>query len=103
MLAGTGPVPALLRARRLPCPGRAPPSPARLLEASDAVAGQVVEAGVLAEELQLHGAGRAVTLLADDDLGQALVRRVLVVVLVAVDEHDDVGVLLDGAGFAQVR
>ncbi len=26
----------------------------------------------------------------------------LVVVLVAVDEHDDVGVLLDGAGFAQV-
>src|SRR6185312_16737461 len=61
------------------------------------------ESGVLTEEVQHHGVGWAVTLLANDDLGLALVRAVFVVVLVAVDEHDDVRILLDGAGFAQVR
>jgi hypothetical protein len=39
---------------------------------------------------------------ADDDFGLALVRRVFVVDLVAVDEQDHVGILLDGAGLAQV-
>src|SRR3546814_12892604 len=71
---------------------------------SDLVVAQVVEARVLAEELELDRPGRAVSLLADDDLGQPLVLRVfLVVVLVAVDEDDHVRILLDGAGFAQVR
>src|SRR5690242_18977248 len=46
----------------------------------------VLELGVVAEEGQLHRIGGAVSLLADDDLGQAFVRRFLVVVLVAVDE-----------------
>ncbi|MCY1217862.1 hypothetical protein D9M72_297920 [compost metagenome] len=41
-------------------------------------------------------------MLADDHLGHARLLRLLVVVVVAVDEHDDVRVLLDGAGFAQV-
>lgn len=41
-----------------------------------------------------------VTLFADDDLGPALVRRIGVVDLVAADEQDQVGVLLDGTGFA---
>ena len=42
-------------------------------------------------------------MLGDDDLGHAPIGGVLVVDLVAVDEHDDVGVLLDGARLAQVR
>ena len=51
----------------------------------------------------MDGAGRAVALLCDDDLGFALQVFVLaVVVFFAVDEADDVGVLLDGAGFAEV-
>ena len=70
-------------------------------------------------ELQLHGAGRAVALLADDHLGDAvdllhlvlplevllgagLRLLVLEVVLLAIDEQHHVGVLLDRAGFAQV-
>ena len=53
------------------------------------------------------GAGRAVALLADDDLGDALgflVRLAVgvAVLLLAEDEHDDVGVLFEGAGLAQV-
>ena len=69
---------------------------------------EVLEARVFLDERQLRGAGRAVALLADDDLGHALrllVRLpvVVAVLLLAVDEHDDVGVLLEGAGLAQVR
>src|SRR5690348_17043807 len=55
------------------------------------------ELRVMPEERQPHRAGRTVTLLADDDLGRALVRRIRVVVLVAVNEDDHVGVLLDRA------
>src|SRR6266498_3317291 len=63
-----------------------------------AAAGQVLETGEPALERQLDVADGAVALLADDDLGDAgLLGLVLVVDLVAVDEHDDVGVLLDGA------
>jgi biotin operon repressor len=62
----------------------------------------ILELGERLQEGQLAGARRAVALLADDDLGDAGLLGVLVVVVVAVDEHDDVGVLLDGAGFAQV-
>src|SRR5690606_27948660 len=57
---------------------------------------EVLEAGVLAEEGQAHGADRTVTLLADDDFGDALVLGFRVIDLVPVDEHDHVGVLLDG-------
>ena len=72
-----------------------------------------------ASKLQLHRAGRAVALLADDHFGAAvhllhlLLPRevlgraflgllVLEVVLLAIDEEHHVGVLLDRAGFAQV-
>jgi hypothetical protein len=41
---------------------------------------------------------RAVTLLGDDDLVRALVGDLLVVDLVAVDEDDQVGILLNGDG-----
>src|SRR5512138_769399 len=88
---------------------------------------QVAEARGIAVEGELTRADRPVALLGDDDLGlavgalaallpalQALVELVVVlavalrglgalgVVLLTVDEHDDVGVLLDRAGLAQV-
>ena len=57
--------------------------------------------------MQIHDADRTVALLADDDLGFALERVAVlvhrpVVELLAVEEHDQVGVLLDGARLAQV-
>src|SRR3546814_4684328 len=51
----------------------------------------VHELGVVTQEGEFAGIGGAVALLANDDLGDALVGRFLVVVLVAVDEHDHVG------------
>src|SRR5215467_8561367 len=69
--------------------------------------GEVLEAGELAEERQADDACRSVALLADDQLRDSLRvarRRVLVGVLIlAVDEDHDVGVLLEGARFAEVR
>src|SRR6266853_116665 len=69
----------------------------------------VVEAGEFLLEIELLGAGGAVALLAEDHFGDALDALVglgvdrAVVELLAIDETDDVGVLLDGARFAQVR
>jgi hypothetical protein len=55
------------------------------------------------QKREMELSGGAVALLGDDDLGLALhVFIVAVVVLLAVDEGDHVGVLLDGAGLAQV-
>src|SRR5262245_12681773 len=68
----------------------------------------VVEARVFLLEVQLHGAGGPVALFADDHLGEpfdAFVRLRIdrpVVKLLAVNEADDIGVLLDRAGLAQV-
>src|SRR5690242_12164614 len=67
-----------------------------------------LEAGVLLVEEQIHQPRRAVALLANDHLGLALERiavlvRRTVVELLAVQEHDQVGVLLDGARLAEVR
>src|ERR1035441_8511247 len=57
--------------------------------------------GVL--EGQLDEAGGAVALFGDDEFGDAFeVGIVLFVDLFAEDEGHDVGVLLDGSGFAQV-
>src|SRR5438132_859645 len=56
---------------------------------------KILEARVLPEESQAHGADRPVALLADDDLGDALVLRVLVVHLVAIDEENHVCILLN--------
>src|SRR5680860_167977 len=62
----------------------------------------VGEARVALDEGQLGLADGTVPLLADDDLGDALVGAVLVVDLVPVDEEDEVGVLLDGPRFPEV-
>ena len=84
------------------------------------VGGEVGEAGELRLELHLYGAGRAMALLADDDLSRA-VRRVHLglplevllgtgarllhgeVILLTIDEHHHIGVLLDRARLAEVR
>ena len=62
-----------------------------------------VEAGVTTLESQTHAADGAVALLADDDLGDALGGAVGIVNLVTVNEADQIGVLLDRAGFSQIR
>src|SRR5439155_9003527 len=63
----------------------------------------ILEAGVFPEEGQLDRADGAVALLENDDFGHALFRCVRSVDLLAVDREDQVGVLLDRAGLAQVR
>src|SRR5215207_8402669 len=63
---------------------------------------EVRELRVAFEEGELLGAGGAVAMLGQEHLGEALVGRVVVVVLVPVDERDQVGVLLDRARLAQV-
>src|SRR5215471_13589343 len=90
------------------------------------VAGEIGELRHFALEVERHRADRAVALFGDEDVGgvsdflavflpalDPLVEFVdrlvltllrfgsLVIVLLAIDEHDDVGVLLDRAGFAQ--
>src|SRR5690554_1352114 len=69
-----------------------------------AVRRQVLEAGVLADEGHVHRADGAVTLLADDQLGQALVVGVVRIVdLVAIDEGDDVCILFNRSTFTKIR
>src|SRR5262249_20832891 len=57
----------------------------------------VLETRVLAEERELHVTDGPVALLGDDDLGDSLLVAVLDVHLFAIDEHDDVRILLDRA------
>ena len=74
----------------------------RLIAERSHAAGGVVEAGVLAEEHQPLRTDRPGAVLGDDHLGRALVGRLRVVHLVAVQEHHHVGVLLERAGLTQV-
>src|ERR1700674_801964 len=57
--------------------------------------GIVLETGVFALEGEPDGTDGAVALLADNDLRDALFLRVRVVDLIAVDEQDQIGILLD--------
>src|SRR5690554_4500451 len=69
-----------------------------------AVGRQVLEAGIATNEGHMDRADGAVTLLADDQLGQALIVGVVGIIdLVAIDEGYHVRVLLDGARFTKVR
>src|SRR6266571_3958320 len=63
----------------------------------------ILEAGVFPEEGQLDRADGAVALLENDDFGHAFFGRVRRIDLFAVDREDEVGVLLDRTGLAQVR
>ena len=68
-----------------------------------ALGGEVFEARGRVLEGQLDEAGGAVALFGDDEFGDAFeVGIVLLIDLFAEDEGHDIGVLLDGAGFAQV-
>src|SRR5438045_7093315 len=66
-----------------------------------------LEARELFLEKQIHDSGRTISLLADDHLGLSLERVAVlvhrtVVEFLPVQEHDQVGVLLDGARFTKV-
>src|SRR5437016_9349821 len=84
-----------------------------------AILREIAEARELAFELYFHGAGGAVALLADDDFGLAVHQRhvelpffvfrrpdarllICEVIFLAIDEYDDVGVLLDRTRFTQI-
>src|SRR5262245_61647876 len=67
------------------------------------LAGPVGEPGIVVEEDEPDGPDRAVAVLGEVQLGPARVLGVGVVVIVAVEEADQIRVLLDGAGFAKVR
>ena len=68
----------------------------------------VLEAGILADKVQVDGVGGTAAVLGDDELGQAadvVALGVLVgagIVLGTVDEAHDVGILLDGTRLTQV-
>ena len=62
-----------------------------------------VKTGVPAVPSQVDGAGLAVAVLGDDALGNVVLFGILVVIVVAVEKEHDVRVLLDGAGFTQIR
>ncbi len=56
---------------------------------------QALEAGVLAEERELHRADRSVALFADNHFGHTFVGGLRVVDFVAIDEQDQICVLFD--------
>ena len=69
--------------------------------------GEVLEPRVLFDERELDDTGGAVALLADDDLRDPFGRLVRLAVVVAVlllaeDEEDDVGILLERARLAKI-
>ena len=64
---------------------------------------EIGELGKPFEEGELLGSDRPIAVLGEDDLREPLVVGLLVVVLVAVEEHDEVGVLLDRSRFTQIR
>ena len=72
----------------------------RLLEI---LSGEVFEAGEFADEGRAAGADFAVSLFADDQFGNAFIRAFFVVILIPVDKQNHIRILLDGAGFSQVR
>src|SRR5580704_16887314 len=95
-----------------PAPDRPPPPPAPPRPAHDRppvrsprepLAGVVHELRVLVLERQHDVPHRPVPVHGDDDVRLAGPLGILVVVLLAVDEHHEVRVLLDLAAFAKVR
>src|SRR5215471_20744708 len=68
-------------------------------------AGEVRKARLLAKKREAHDAGRTIALLGDDQFrrSRVWVVRIPVVRIVAVDQDDEVGILLEGAGFPQIR
>src|SRR5690625_1578893 len=63
---------------------------------------EVQKAGARALESQPDRADRTITLLANNNLGRALVGRVGVIDFVPINKQDQIRILLNGAGFAQI-
>jgi hypothetical protein len=74
------------------------------LELREGIRGSFFETSEAAAENELDFVGRAVALFGDEDVGHVALfgRGVEIEEIGAIDEHDDVCVLLDGARFAQV-
>src|SRR5690625_6615173 len=70
--------------------------------AETADAGHVLEPGVVALEGDRDGLGGAVAVLGHDQVGLTGAGGLLLVVVLAVDQQDQIRVLLDRAGLAQV-
>ena len=64
---------------------------------------QIAEACVLLLEEHLYGIGRAVAVLCNTELGDVRVLRILIVVVLTIEEHNDVRILFDGAGLTEIR
>ena len=57
---------------------------------------------VLRQPYQVDRTDRAVSLFCNDDLGNALHIRIMIIVIVTIDKHYDVGVLLDGSRLTKI-
>ena len=63
---------------------------------------QILELRVLLQECKLHGADRSVTLLGNDEISFTRVLFILLIDFLAIDEQDDVSVLLDRSRLTEV-
>ena len=52
---------------------------------------------------KIYGSDRAVTLFRDNNLRRVRVIRILIIIIVTVQEHNNVGILLDRSGLSKVR
>lgn len=64
---------------------------------------QIGKLGVFRQPCQLYGSDGTVSLFGYDDLRNTFIRRIVIIIIITVDEHYHVGVLLDGSGLTQVR
>ena len=60
------------------------------------------KANALFIEEELNFTCCATAVFCENEVGDVLAFRLWIVVIFAVDEHDDIGILLDGAGFAEI-
>src|ERR1051326_4768982 len=64
---------------------------------------QGFETGEFAQKRELYSARRAIALLCDDQLGEPLIFLIVGLVnLFTVDEHHQIGILFDRAGFTKI-
>ena len=64
--------------------------------------GIALESCVFAKEGKINFAYRAIPLLAYDDFGDSLVLRVRVIDFITIDKQNQIRILFDGSGFAQI-
>src|SRR5262245_45545423 len=64
---------------------------------------EIFEFRVFAKERERNFPGGTITLLRDNDVRDPFTSGIFVVNLIAIDQQDQVGVLFDGARFAQIR